>query len=86
MEKKNRKNTLVQRLNIIKGQIEALSSYIDDKKDCKKVITQLSAVNSGLKKVTELYLKENLNSCVKSIKTKDKEKIDLLLKEIIKNK
>ncbi len=86
MIKESRKNTLSQRLNIIKGQINGLSGLIEKEDDCKKIITQFYAVNSGLKKVMELYFKENLDFCVKSSKRADKEKIDFLLKEIIKNK
>ena len=38
-----------------------------------------------LKKVIELYLQENLNSCLKTINFKEKEAINFVLKEIIKN-
>jgi len=81
-----RKNTLIQRLNIIKGQIDGLSKLMEKKKDCRKVTEQFYAINSGLKKVMELYFKENLTSCLYSISLKKKKTIDFLLKEIIKIK
>lgn len=79
-----RKNSLTQRLNIIKGQVEALSTIIDEGKSCKKAIEQFHAVNSGLKRVIELYLQENLTSCLQSTTTKDREEINLILGEFLK--
>jgi len=82
-----RKITLEQRLNIIKGQIDGLIKIIDKKEDCAKVINQFYAINSGIKKTTELYLTKNLSSCLKSMPDlKDKKTINFLLKEIIQNK
>jgi DNA-binding FrmR family transcriptional regulator len=81
-----RNNTIVQRLNIIRGQVDGLSKLVEKKADCQKITEQFYATNVALKKVIELYFKENLTSCLKSLGRKDKEKVDFLLKEIIKNK
>ncbi len=80
-----RKNTIPQRLNIIKGQIDGLTKLMQKKESCQKITEQFYAVNIALKKVIELYLKENLTSCLKSINLKKKKTIEFLLKEIIKN-
>jgi len=81
-----RKNTVVQRLNIIRGQVDGLANLIEEKEDCFKVTEQFRAVNAALKKVIELYFKENLATCLKSVNRKDKKTIEFLLKEIIENK
>ena len=81
-----RENTIIQRLNIIKGQIDGLAKLIERKEDCRKITEQLYAVNLALKKVIELYFKENLTSCLSSVDLKKKKPIEFLLKEIIKNK
>lgn len=81
-----RKNTLNQRLNIIKGQIDGLARIINEKGTCRKAIEQFQSVNSGLKKVIELYLKENLEACFQSINSKEKEEINFILGEVIKLK
>ncbi|MFA6520990.1 MAG: metal-sensing transcriptional repressor [Candidatus Gracilibacteria bacterium] len=81
-----RKNTLTQRFNILKGQMEALTKLVGEKNSCQKVVTQFHALNAGLKKIMELYLKENLASCFKSINSKEKKDIDFILGEIIKIK
>ena len=81
-----RKNTLTQRLNIIKGQLDGITNLIEKKENCRKVTEQFYAINSGIKKVMELYFSKNLNVCLKSNKKKDKLLLNFLLKEIIKNK
>ena len=80
------KNTITQRLNIIKGQIDGLAGLIEKNEDCHKITEQFYAVSAGLKKVVEMYFKENLSSCLKSINLKKRKTIEFLLKEIIKNK
>ena len=83
---KKRKNSLIQRLHIISGQINGLAGLIEKNENCQKITGQFYAVNSGIKRVMELYFKENLETCFKFSSLKDKKKIDFLLKEIIKNK
>ena len=80
-----KKRSVIQRLNIIKGQIDGLAALIEKKENCCKITGQLYAVNVALQKTIELYLQENLTSCLKSINFEEKEAIDFLLKEIIKN-
>lgn len=79
-----RKNTISQRLNIIKGQLDGLGKLIDDNSDCQKVMAQFKAINAALKKVIEIYLKENLECCMKGVK-KNKD-AEFLLKELIESK
>ncbi len=81
-----RKNTIIQRLNIIKGQIDGLASLMEERNDCRKITEQFYAINVGLKKVIEMYFKDNLSSCLKSVNLKKRKTIEFLLKEIIKNK
>ena len=81
-----RKNTITQRLNIVKGQIDGLISLIEKREDCHKVTEQFYAINVGFKKAIEIYFKDNLSSCLKSINLKKRKTVEFLLQEIIKNK
>ena len=81
-----RKNTITQRLNIIKGQIDGLTKLIEKNEDCRKITEQFYAIIFGLKKAMELYFKKNLNSCLRSLNLKKRKTINFLLEEIIKNK
>ena len=81
-----RKNTIIQRLNIVKGQVDGLANLIEKKEDCRKITEQFYAINVGMKKAIEMYFNENLSSCLKSVNRKKRKTIEFLLKEIIKNK
>ncbi len=81
----SRKNSVAQRLNIIKGQIGGLAQLIENNEDCNKVTDQFYAISSALKKATELYFKENLNSCLKTVSPKKRKTIEYLLEKLIKN-
>ena len=81
-----RKNTAIQRLRIIKGQIDGLIKLIEEKKECDKVTGQFYAINAGLKKAIEIYFKDNMSSCLSSIDLEERKTIEFLLEQIIKNK
>src|SRR6056297_225330 len=85
-KKEANKKTIEQRLNIIKGQINGLSHLIEKNEDCHKITVQFYAINLALKKVMEVYLKENLSFCLSSLKTKERKDTEFLLEQIIKNK
>ena len=59
---------------------------IEKNENCRKVSEQFYAINAALKKVMELYFKENLTSCLRSINLRKKRTIEFLLKEIVKSK
>ena len=79
-----RKNTTVQRLHIVKGQIDGLINLMEKQEDCHKITEQFYAINAGLKKAIEIHFKDNLSSCLKSINLKKRKTIEFFLKEIIK--
>ena len=52
------------RLNKISGQINGVVKMIDDNRYCKDILIQISAIESALKEVGYLVLKEHLLTCV----------------------
>ena len=81
-----RKNTTIQRLHIVKGQVDGLINLIEKEEDCRKITEQFYAINAGLKKAIEKYFKDNLSSCLKSVNLKKRKTVEFLLKEIVENK
>lgn len=67
----------IQRLNNISGQIEGVKKMIDTKSDCVEVLTQLKAIKSAIGSVMDSMVNEQFDTCMKSLKSDDKE---LLLK------
>ena len=52
------------RLNKISGQVNGISKMIDDNRYCGDVLTQISAIESALREVGYIILKDHLYTCV----------------------
>lgn len=52
------------RLNKVEGQLKAVLRMIEEEKDCKDVITQLSAVRSAVDRAIGVIVSENLVDCL----------------------
>ncbi len=54
------------RLSRIEGQLRGIQRMMDEGKDCQEVITQLSAVRSGVERTIGVIVSENLVECVRA--------------------
>lgn len=57
-------NDLQKRLNRAIGQLNGVKAMIDDNRYCGDVLTQLAAAESAVHKVSELILKNHMETCV----------------------
>ncbi|WP_085993133.1 metal-sensitive transcriptional regulator [Oceanobacillus senegalensis] len=79
--------SVVNRLKRVEGQIKGVLNMIEQKKDCREVITQLSASRTAIDRTIGLIVSMNLEQCVRENiengqDTKDvvKEAVNLLVK------
>ncbi|MEH7378932.1 metal-sensitive transcriptional regulator [Bacillus sp. JJ1533] len=79
--------SVVNRLKRIEGQIKGVLNMIEQKKDCRDVITQLSASRTAIDRTIGLIVSMNLEQCVRDSMEKGedtkglvKEAVDLLVK------
>ena len=56
---------LHQRLNRIKGQINAIDRMVDQDVPCEDILIQVNAAKSAMHKVGQISLEGHLNHCVK---------------------
>ncbi|MEK3936196.1 metal-sensitive transcriptional regulator [Sporosarcina sp. FSL W7-1349] len=76
------------RLKRIEGQIKGILRMMEEDKDCKEVITQLSASRSAIDRAIGVIVSTNLISCIQNMEENDarvqedivKEAVDLLVK------
>ena len=54
----------VNRIKRLEGQMRGILKMMDDDKECRDVITQLTAVRSAIDKTIGLIVSENLVNCV----------------------
>ena len=63
---------LLKRLNRISGQINGVSKMIQENRYCGDVLVQIAAIESALKEVGYMVLKDHMESCVsEDIKNND---------------
>ncbi len=55
---------VMNRVKRMEGQLRGILRMMEEGKDCKEVITQLSAVRSGVDRVIGIVVSENLVECV----------------------
>ncbi|MBO2536322.1 MULTISPECIES: metal-sensitive transcriptional regulator [Rummeliibacillus] len=56
---------VVNRIKRMEGQLRGVIRMMEEGKDCKEVITQLSAVRSGVDRAIGVIVSENLVECVR---------------------
>ena len=65
------------RLKKISGQINGVDQMIDDNRYCGDILIQITAIESALKEVGYIILKDHLHSCVSDdIKNNDFSSLD----------
>ena len=80
---------VVNRLKRTEGQMRGVLKMMEEEKDCKDIVTQLSAIRSGIDRTIGLIVAENLVSCISEDSAKNEgltqdeavqEAINLLIK------
>ena len=57
------------RIKRIEGQLRGILRMMEEEKDCKEVITQLSAVRSGVDRTIGVIVSNNLMTCIQNADT-----------------
>ncbi len=58
------KKSLIQRLRRIEGQVHGVQAMVENERDCKEVMQQLSAVRSAVQSVSRAFLQEYATTCL----------------------
>ena len=70
------------RVKRMEGQLRGILKMMEDGKDCKEVITQLSAVRSAVDRTIGVIVSTNLVQCVRQAEGDDS-KVDEIIKEAV---
>ncbi|MFS0780230.1 metal-sensitive transcriptional regulator [Bacillus sp. 1P06AnD] len=80
-------NSVKNRVKRIEGQLRGILRMMEENKDCKEVITQLSATRSAIDRTIGVVVSSNLVECVQNAEAKGndtealvKEAVNLLVK------
>lgn len=75
------------RVKRIEGQLRGLTKMMDENKECRDVVTQMTAVRNALDRTAAVIVSQNLEQCIREEKQNGesaedlvKEAVDLLVK------
>lgn len=73
------------RMKRIEGQIKGILKMIEEEKDCRSVVTQMTAARSALDRTAALIVSTNLEACIREEQHENseeliKEAVNLLVK------
>lgn len=72
----------MNRLKRIEGQLRGVLRMMEEGKDCKEVITQLSAIRSGVDRTIGVIVTDNLLECIRDNEGDD-DKVNEVVQEAI---
>jgi DNA-binding FrmR family transcriptional regulator len=77
-------NTQIQnRMKRIEGQLRGILRMMEENKDCREVITQLSAVRTAVDRTMGVIVSSNLVECVQKAKDHEDKNTEDLIKEAV---
>jgi DNA-binding FrmR family transcriptional regulator len=69
------KKDLVNRLNRIEGQVRGIQKMLENDRDCKEVLQQLTAVRSAFQNASQLFVKDYALQCLHDPKDMSSEQL-----------
>lgn len=71
------------RVKRIEGQLRGILRMMEEGKDCKEVITQLSAVRTAIDRTIGVVVSSNLVECVRNAEETGEHRTEELVKEAV---
>lgn len=77
------------RMKRIEGQVRGVVKMMEEEKECKSIITQMSAIRSAVDRATGYVVAKNLEVCLREQKGSDEEReetIEEAVKMLVKSR
>ncbi|HNT53711.1 MAG TPA: metal-sensitive transcriptional regulator [Anaerolineaceae bacterium] len=58
------KTRLVQRLRRIEGQLRGVQAMLDEERDCREIMQQLTAIHAAVQSVSRSFLQDYTAACL----------------------
>src|SRR5699024_6429331 len=80
-----RREDIHKRLNYIQGTINGIHKMVDEQRQCVDILTQLSSVYEGTRKVSSLMMRNYLEKCVpRGRRSEETEAVERIYGQIMK--
>lgn len=74
----NYDDQMKNRVKRIEGQVRGLLKMMEDEKECRDVVTQMSAVRNAIDRTAALIVSKNLEQCIREEKQADESSEDII--------
>lgn len=78
IENQETKTKLIKRLRRIEGQVRGLQSMLDEERNCREIMQQLSAVSSAVKSTSRSFFRDYAALCLTDLGEEQESNQDLL--------
>jgi DNA-binding FrmR family transcriptional regulator len=77
------KEKMTSRLRRIKGQVNGVEKMIEDGRDCREIIQQMTAIRAAVQAASVTFLQEAATECLLNLDLNDRAKSELLLQDML---
>jgi DNA-binding FrmR family transcriptional regulator len=77
------KTRLIKRLRRIEGQIRGVQSMLEDERDCREIMQQLSAISSAVKSTSRSFFQDYAALCLADMGEEKTGGKEALLQEMV---
>jgi len=78
------KEKLIHRLKRIEGQVRGVQSMVNDDRQCREIIQQLTAIRSAIMSVSTIVLENYMADCLLNLDEKNVKERQELMDDMIK--
>ena len=64
IENENNKTRLIQRVKRIEGQLRGIQAMLDEERDCREIMQQLTAVHSAVQSTSRVFFQDYASVCL----------------------
>lgn len=77
------KEKLLNRLRRIEGQVHGVQTMVQEERDCREILQQLSAVRSAVQNASALFLEEYVSTCLIQLDTENPQEREAFAADLI---
>lgn len=67
----------------IEGQVKGILRMMEEEKECREVVTQMSAVRKAMDRTAAFIVSENLERCIREAQEKDNKTSEEYIQEAV---
>jgi DNA-binding FrmR family transcriptional regulator len=77
------KENLIHRLRRIEGQLRGVQAMLEEERDCREIMQQLSAISSAVRSTSRSFFQDYAALCLAEMDGDDKDQNQQLLQEMV---